>query len=523
MRCTTIVSLLCLVFLLTIASYAMGGAGGVVDCEKDPFFTTPLEITKIDTATDIASGLYHTCILLSDGTIQCFGSNVHGELGDGTRTDSSIPVEVIGITTATAITAGGGVRREGHTCALLSDASILCWGDNGNGQLGNGTTKRSPSPVPVTGITTATAIAAGSGRGGHTCAVLSDGTARCWGDNRRGQLGNGTTTSSSTPVEVTGIATAIAIAAGGGDEVGFSCALLSDGTIQCWGSNRNGQLGNGETQRSLTPVPVSGISTATTIAAGGGAITAHACALLSDDTIKCWGDNQSGQLGNGTTTGSSTPVEVTGITTAMAIAAGGGRHGHSCALLFDGTIKCWGSNRNGLLGNGTTTNSSIPLEVTGINTGVAIDASTSLSLCGGGGFSCALLSDGTVKCWGDNIQGPHSDISQAEFNKEKKDSGCFIATAAYGSILAPEVQVLRTFRDNYLTNPIGRSFVRFYYRTSPPIADLIAQHESLRIAVRGVLTPLVYGIKHPLAAGVFLIITLSVTGYRLRRNRSSKQ
>jgi alpha-tubulin suppressor-like RCC1 family protein len=168
-------------------------------------------------------------------------------------------------------------------------------------------------------------------------------------------LGNGTTTNASTPVVVTGMTTATAISAG----AFYACALLADGTAKCWGLNSSGQLGNGTFTDSSTPVAVTGLTTATAITAGGGA---HACALSADGTAKCWGYNGSGQLGNGTNIDSSTPVAVTGLTTASAIAAGGF---HSCALLANGTVKCWGYNLYGQLGNGTNVDSSTPVVVTG--------------------------------------------------------------------------------------------------------------------------------------------------------------
>jgi len=192
-----------------------------------------------------------------------------------------------------------------------------------------------PSVVPATTTNfalanaTATAIAAG---GSHACALLTGGSVRCWGSNFSGQLGNGTTTNDPipTPVVVSGITTATAISAGNGN----TCALLTGGSVRCWGDNYYGQLGNGTTTNSSTPVAVSGITTATAISAGG----YHTCALLTDGSVRCWGYNNYGQLGNGTTTDSSTPVAVGGITTAIAISAGGY---HTCALLTGGSVRCW--------------------------------------------------------------------------------------------------------------------------------------------------------------------------------------
>jgi alpha-tubulin suppressor-like RCC1 family protein len=211
-----------------------------------------VSVSDISTATAIAVGDEHSCALLSDGTVKCWGLNFAGELGDGTNNyNSNNPVSVSGISNAKAIAAGGS-----HSCALLSNGTVKCWGRNEHGELGNGTTgdsTNSNTPVSVSGISNATAIAAGPA---DTCAVLSDGTAECWGFNASGQLGNGTTTDSATPVSVSGITNAAAISAG----AYHSCALLSDGTVKCWGFNGAGELGNGTFTDSLSPVSVIGLS-----------------------------------------------------------------------------------------------------------------------------------------------------------------------------------------------------------------------------------------------------------------------
>ena len=229
-------------------------------------------------AKSITAGVYDTCALLNNGMVQCWGYNLLGQLGNGTTTNSSVPVMVSGITNATAITAGGG-----HNCAALTDGAVLCWGYNEYYELGNGTTDTcttctmycvpfpcAPTPVTVAGISNATAVTAGLN---HTCAVLAGGMVQCWGYGVDGELGNDAQTLSSVPVTVSGITNASAVAAGWD----HTCALLTDGTVQCWGSNRLGQLGNGTTTTSFVPVPVTGITNATAVAAGD----EHACALLS--------------------------------------------------------------------------------------------------------------------------------------------------------------------------------------------------------------------------------------------------
>ena len=328
---------------------------------------------------------------------------------------------------------GGGARATeiagwAHSCALLSTGGVDCWGWNGNGELGDGTTSGpeicngsivgpnpcSTTPVQVGGITSATEIVTGVGTegGGYSCALLSTGGIDCWGENERGELGNGSTqgpdcggTCSATPVQVSGITNATQIASLGG----HTCALLSGGQVECWGANNYGELGNGTRTDSDMPVQVSGITNATQIAAG----FFDSCALLSGGHVECWGDNQFGELGDGTTTGpdcggldgcSATPVQVSGITNATQIAVG---DQGACVRLSGGHVDCWGANYLGQLGDGTSTGpdscnggsacSTIPLQVSAITNATQVARS--------GGDACALLSTGLVDCWGANNVG----------------------------------------------------------------------------------------------------------------------
>ena len=339
----------------------------------------------------ISNGASHSCAVVANTTIKCWGNNVFGQLGDGNNAASNTPVTVTGITGPTQISTGFN-----HSCALLADTTIKCWGHNFFGQLGNGTRINANTPVTVTGITGATQISAGAA---HSCALLADTTIRCWGYNGNGQLGGGGNANSNTPVTVSGLDGATQISTG----AYHSCALIPIlDAIKCWGSNFDGELGNGTTNiGSNTPVNVSGITGATQISAGG----ADSCALLADTTIKCWGNNLSGQLGDGTNDDSNTPVTVTGITGATQISTGSD---HSCALLADGTIKCWGENFDGQLGNGTLTDSNTPVTVFGIG-GNPLFTKRVTQISTGVRNSCALFTDGIIKCWGDNFFGQLGD------------------------------------------------------------------------------------------------------------------
>jgi alpha-tubulin suppressor-like RCC1 family protein len=297
--------------------------------------------------TAIAAGAYHTVVLLADGSVQAWGNNGFGQLGDGTTTSSLVPVTVTGLGgPVTAIAAGTY-----HTMALLADGTVKTWGDNTQGQLGNGSMVASAIPVTVSGLS-AQPVAIGAA-GSTSLTVLANGLVQSWGNNNFGQLGNGSTVNSSTPVTVTGLG-GFAIAAAPGYY--HAAALLADGTVKTWGYNYYGQLGNGSTTNSLTPVTVVGLDNVVAIAAG----SHHTIAVKTDGTVHDWGHNGYGQLGNGTLTNSSLPVTVSGINNAGAIAAG---VNHSLALITDGTVKTWGHNANGQLGNGTLTNSATPVTV----------------------------------------------------------------------------------------------------------------------------------------------------------------
>ena len=306
----------------------------------------PVKVSSLIGITTIAAGGSNSLALKNDGTVWAWGNDGVGQLGNGgTNTNSNVPVQVSGLTGITAIAVGGHF----HSLALKNDGTVWAWGRNQYGQLGNGTTTNSNVPIQVSSLTSITAIAAGYD---HSLALKNDGTVQAWGNGEEGQLGNGTNTSSNVPVQVSSLTSITAIA---GEEQD-SLALKNDGTAWDWGYGHDGQLGNGANINSNVPVQVSSLTSITAIA--GGAF--HSLALKNDSTVQAWGDNTMGELGDGTTTSSNVPVSVSSLTSITAVAGG---EQYSLALKNDGTVQAWGFNDSGQLGNGTTTNSSIPVLV----------------------------------------------------------------------------------------------------------------------------------------------------------------
>ena len=379
--------------------------------------------------TDIAAHGERTCARFADGSIECWGSNFDGQLGYGNRLDVSVPASVGAVSVSrgrspTVSKLGGGRPQN---CVVLSDGSAKCWGSNEYAQLGAGNLlaigdDELPASVGPISITTRPHVFVTSVVGGdlHTCALLSDGSVSCWGSgccNGHDRPVTGSDLPSSVGpvilVDTPGITT-LALAADGS----HTCALLSDGSLTCWGRSDFGELGYGNTAAigyGVEPVAAGRVSVTSTpgrvvtqVAAG----YAHTCALLSDGSLKCWGWNLSGQLGSGDhqnigddeLPASALDIRVTttaGVTVKQV--AAGGRH--TCALLSDDTVKCWGDNSYGQLGYGNThlgdQSPSLlpPVSITTLP-GVRVEQ---LSL--GDYHSCARLSDGSAKCWGMNHDG----------------------------------------------------------------------------------------------------------------------
>ena len=411
-------------------------------------------VANLTDAVQLDVGGRHACVVTSAGAVKCWGDNTHGILGDGTVEARSWASDVVGLPSAAqsvATSRGWTIDYPdlAHTCAITVLGQVACWGDNTLGQLGlpcpsNPTRPSSgicapvysSSPVvpelPNTGVR-AVAVTAGWA---HTCALLSDGTVLCWGDNRWGQIGDGTTNLRRTPTRVPGLSDIVQIAAG----PSHTCAMTAAGGVKCWGSNASGALGSGVVADSTVPIDVSGLSSGVVSITAGGTRTlycqtaqnvtmcnyetssdfarnGHTCALLASGAAKCWGENELGQLGTNDTAQQRTPADVAIAESLAQISAGGidltGYSqrvgfgpwtgilgGRTCALTAGGRVKCWGLDFCGALGRGgpAMCNSESSLQRT--NPADVAGVTNASGVAAGGEFACALLTGGTVSCWG---------------------------------------------------------------------------------------------------------------------------
>lgn len=352
-------------------------------------------------AIAITGGWFHTC-LLDAGQMWCWGDGTSGQLGDGGNLQSDVPVQVMGLPgPATQITAA-----QTHSCAI-SMGDAYCWGDGANGRLGNGDTNPRLSPTRVSGLPAGqvTAISAGHE---FTCAIAA-GTGYCWGLNDTGQLGDGTGMQQLTPVPVARLPTGAAAidagedhacataggqvycwghddngALGSGANIGSSdvavqvvntaaadlvtiagwhACTLAAGAVACWGTGDNGELGDGNSASTNSPVPVLGHQTGVTaVYAAGGPADLDATCAIQNGVVSCWGLNQFGRLGDGTTQARDSPVSVVGLPGEARDVAGG--MDHFCAAMVDDSVWCWGRGNSGQLGDGRGVNSLAPVQVT---------------------------------------------------------------------------------------------------------------------------------------------------------------
>jgi alpha-tubulin suppressor-like RCC1 family protein len=342
----------------------------------------------------LACGFSHCCAVTALGGVKCWGANPHGELGNGTIVDSALPVDVQGLSRGVAAVSAGRL----HACAVTATGAVKCWGRGSYGRLGNNSVVDSAIPVDVQGAGGGIAIVAAGGT--RACVVTIGGSAKCWGGGTTGELGNGGVKDSAVPVDVSGLTSGVTMVAVG--EL-HACALSNAGAVKCWGSGTLGALGNGSSSNSTVPVAVQGLSTGAAMVAAAGA---HSCAVTTTGTVKCWGSNSNGQLGN-SGAGSAIPVDVQGLNSSISIVAAGGNS--TCAVTTGSALKCWGFGENGELGNGQSVSSVIPVDVKGLTSGVAF-------VVRGYVHACAMTTSGGIKCWGRNSAGQLGNNTTTDSN-----------------------------------------------------------------------------------------------------------
>jgi len=320
-----------------------------------------------DPQTRITAGGWHTCALTASGGVKCWGHNDSGRIGDGTEESRNTPVDVSGLSSGVVAVAAG----RWHTCALTASGGVKCWGANRYAALGDGTEESRNTPVDVSGLSSNVVAVDAGGR--HTCVLTDSGGMKCWGAKTRRKK----------PVDVSGLSSGVVAIAAGMDH---TCALMKSGGVKCWGSNDYGQIGDGTIKDRKRPVDVSGLSSGVVLMKSGG--------------VKCWGSNVWGSIGDGTEEDHNTPVDVSGLSSGMvAIAAVGA---HTCVLMKSGGVKCWGKNDSGQLGDGTQKDRKRPVDVSGLSSGV-------VAIAAGMDHTCALMKSGGVKCWGSNDSGQLGD------------------------------------------------------------------------------------------------------------------
>jgi alpha-tubulin suppressor-like RCC1 family protein len=411
----------------------------------------PVKVLGITGATEIAVGFAHACALKSDGTIACWGANADGELGDGTTTARGTPATVSGLTGVKKVRAGGDT-----TCVILGDGTAQCMGENNDGELGVGDTMARNRPTPVVDLANIDDIATGDD---FTCALTTEHFLYCWGLNDNGQLATGNFASSNRPVPAIPTIGLLTIEAGnlhacGLDEEGrawcwgyggegrlfdggfttrtqptrsligdtdvisagseHTCALDKSGAVRCAGFNRRGQLGDGRRVTFGEPQKVSGISKAVKIAAGA----RHTCASVMDGRVMCWGENDDGEVGDGAfSPDRTTPQVVSSVRDPLDLVAGAE---HTCALLQDGSVFCWGDNDSGQLGNGSTTTSAAPRRVDGLS-------GAPQELAVGDRTTCAIYAS-SAQCWGNLFETRPQDVPDVKSVAGGDNHVCTVGT-----------------------------------------------------------------------------------------------
>jgi alpha-tubulin suppressor-like RCC1 family protein len=340
--------------------------------------TTPVAMVGVTSPTIMSVGEVHG-LAVQSGQLVAWGHNKSGQLGNGTNNDANTPMPVAGLSNVVSVAAGNA-----FSIAVLADGSVKAWGNNQSGQLGNGNAPNDTNtPVDVSGLGPSSGVVAVSAGDAHVLALKSDGSVWAWGNNQTGELGDGSApTDHDTPVAVSGLGPGsgvVAIASGGS----FSLALKADGSVFAWGNNQSGQLGDGTAPTDQpTPVPVKNLGPGGAVRIAAGSTTSYA--LRSDGTVLAWGNNGVGELGDGNAPQDKhTPQPIPGLGNVVAIAAGSE---HALALLGDGTVMAWGDNALGQIGDGTTDRRLTPVKVSGIDPGSGVTA-----VLAGGGHSHAII------------------------------------------------------------------------------------------------------------------------------------
>ncbi len=311
---------------------------------------TPIQIGDEPVWLDVAAGANHSCAIRDDRVLFCWGRNDYGQLGSGTEDDQPVPTEADSGESWANLSAGST-----HSCGVTTDGGLFCWGNNVVGQVGNGKSgalQTSPSPEPIANNTSWKTVQAGDS---HSCAITTAGALWCWGNNVRGQLGDGTEDNRLEPLEIVPGTGWHSVDAG----YFHSCAIRDDQTMWCWGDNAFGQLGlgtMGQDDQRLTPVRVGAEDDWVHLALGD----YHSCARRADNSIWCWGSNDYGQLGDNTSVTKAAPVAITSEKNWLDLASG---NDHTIGMLGDESLWCWGRNTYGQLGDGSTINRSLPVSV----------------------------------------------------------------------------------------------------------------------------------------------------------------
>jgi alpha-tubulin suppressor-like RCC1 family protein len=340
------------------------------------------DVAGLTAIKSISARQSNTCVVTATDTVKCWGSNLSGLLGSGTSVAQSyLPIDLVGAANVQSLAVGGD-----HACLLLKTNSARCWGSNVYGNLGNTTRANSPRLLDISSALSGTKMSVHGVS--HTCFITATDTVKCFGRNVEGQLGNGTfanvSIAAASDVGLTGVKQIVAGAY-------HTCALLATNAVKCWGLNSVGQLGLGSSGASRNvPTDVVGLAGIKALASRAN----HVCAITATDTVKCWGSNANGQVGDGSKVQANSPSDVMGLVGVTQIAAG---FSHSCAMIADGSIACWGANANGQLGNNSTTEQASPVAVTGLTGAKSFDV----------GFfhACAVTATDTLMCWGSNSNG----------------------------------------------------------------------------------------------------------------------